>query len=195
MHLVVGLGNPGSEYAQTRHNAGFSVIEALARRHQARFRRGLFAQSETARLLVAGVPALLVKPLTYMNLSGRAVVPLCRKEGVSPDRVLVVYDDMDIPLGRVRVRPGGGAGGHRGMASIIAGLGREEIARVRVGIGRPPAGIDAAQFVLSPVRSVERGLWQQAIDAAADAVEAVLLEGLERAMGGFNALPAEPPPT
>lgn len=186
LHLVVGLGNPGAEYAETRHNAGFCVVDALARRGHGRFRRGLFAQSETCRIHLADLPVLLVKPMTYMNLSGKALVPLLRREGIPAARLVVVHDDMDIPLGRLRLRAGGSSGGHRGMASIIASLGTDAVARVRVGIGRPPDGIDAAQFVLSPVRGGERGLWQQAVDAAADAVEGVLREGLERAMERFN---------
>jgi PTH1 family peptidyl-tRNA hydrolase len=186
LHLVVGLGNPGAEYAETRHNAGFCVVEALARRWGGRFRRGLFAQSETCRAPFAGRPVLLVKPMTYMNLSGKALVPLLRREGASAARLVVVHDDMDIPLGRLRLRSGGGSGGHRGVASIIASMGTDAVARVRVGIGRPPDGIDAAQYVLSPVRGGERALWLQAVELAADAVEAVLRDGLERAMERFN---------
>jgi PTH1 family peptidyl-tRNA hydrolase len=168
-------------------------MDALARRWGGRFRRGLLAQSETCRVHIAGRAVLLVKPLTYMNLSGRAVAPLMRREGVPVERLLVVHDDMDIPLGRLRLRAGGGSGGHRGMASVIASVGVESIARVRVGIGRPPDGIDAAQFVLSPARGAERRLWLAAIEAAADAAEAVLSEGLERAMERFNGVGAEPP--
>ncbi len=182
----MGLGNPGAEYAETRHNAGFCVVDALARRWGGRFRRGLFAQSETCRIHLAGIPVLLVKPMTYMNLSGKALAPLLRREAIPAARLVVVHDDMDVPLGRLRLRAGGGTGGHRGMASVIASLGTEAVARVRVGIGRPPDGIDAAQFVLSPVRGGERALWQQAIDSAAEAVEVVLRDGLERAMERFN---------
>jgi PTH1 family peptidyl-tRNA hydrolase len=168
-------------------------MDTLARRWGGRFRRGLFAQSETCRVLLARVPVLLVKPMTYMNLSGKAVAPLMRRESVPTERLLVVHDDMDIPLGRLRVRAGGGSGGHRGMASIITSVGDEAIARVRVGIGRPPDGIDAALFVLSPVRGGDRSLWLQAVESAADAVEAVLGEGLQHAMERFNAAGAEPP--
>ena len=166
-------------------------MDNLARRWGVRFRRGLFAQSETCRATTAGGPALLCKPLTFMNLSGKAVAPLMRREGVLPERLLVVHDDMDIALGRLRLRAGGGSGGHRGMASIMSSLGDDAIARVRVGIGRPPDGIDAAQFVLSPVRGGDRSLWLQAVELAADAVEAVLRDGLERAMERFNVVGGE----
>jgi PTH1 family peptidyl-tRNA hydrolase len=184
--LVVGLGNPGPEYRLTRHNAGFLVVDRLAARHAGRWRRGLFANAEVARLNVGGRTVAACKPLTYMNLSGRAVGPLCRREGLGPGDVLLVYDDMDLPLGRLRVRPDGRAGGHRGVASVLQALGTEAVPRVRVGIGRPPDGVDAAQYVLAPVPPAERALWSEAVEGAVDAVEAVILGGLEAAMEKWN---------
>lgn len=187
VRVVVGLGNPGPEYRSTRHNAGFLVLERLAERMRGRWRRGLLARAATARLFVDGRSVLLIKPLTYMNLSGQAVAPLVRREKAVPQQVLLVYDDMDLPLGRLRIRPGGRAGGHRGVASVLAALGTEEIPRVRVGIGRPPEGVDAAQYVLSPVPAEERQAFLTAIEQAAEAVGVVLTSGLEAAMARYNA--------
>lgn len=186
MLLVVGLGNPGPEYRLTRHNAGFLVVERLAARHAGRWRRGLFANAEVARLNLGGRAVALCKPLTYMNLSGRAVGPLCRREGVGPGDVLLVYDDMDLPLGRLRIRPDGRAGGHRGVASVLQVLGTEAVARVRVGIGRPPDGVDAAQYVLAPVPPSQRALWSEAVEQAAGAVESAVMDGLAAAMENWN---------
>jgi PTH1 family peptidyl-tRNA hydrolase len=192
MRLVVGLGNPGPEYRSTRHNAGFLVVERLAARHGVRLRHGLFANAESARVRVASESVLLLRPLTYMNLSGRAVGPLARREQAAPEDVLLVHDDLDIPLGRLRVRSGGSAGGHRGVRSVLDALGSESVPRVRVGIGRPPDGVDAAQYVLAPVPYGEMAVWERALDQAVDACEAVLQDGLERAMERFNGA-ATPP--
>lgn len=186
MLLVVGLGNPGPEYRLARHNAGFLVADRLAARHGGRWRRGLFANAELARIDLGGQAVSLCKPLTYMNLSGRAVGPLCRREGLDASGVLLVYDDMDLPLGRLRLRAEGRAGGHRGVASVLQALGTERLARVRVGIGRPPDGIDAAQYVLSPVPPADRESWSAAVERAADAVEAVAVDGLAPAMDRWN---------
>jgi PTH1 family peptidyl-tRNA hydrolase len=184
--LVVGLGNPGPEYRLTRHNAGFLVVERLSARLGGRWRRGLFANAEVARVVLGGRAVALCKPLTYMNLTGRAVGPLMRREGLEPADLLLVYDDMDLPLGRLRIRPGGGPGGHRGVASVLQAVGSEEVARVRVGIGRPPDGVDAAQYVLAPVPPAERALWSEAVERGADAVESVILDGLAVAMDRWN---------
>ncbi len=186
MLFVVGLGNPGPEYSFTRHNAGFLVVERLAVRHRGRWRHGMFAKAETMRLNVGGRTLLLCKPMTYMNLSGSAVGPLLSREGAAASDVLLVYDDMDLPLGRLRVRPNGSAGGHRGAASVLEALGTEEVPRVRVGIGRPPEGIETARYVLLPVPPAERDRWSAAVEMAADAVESVLLDGLAPAMDRWN---------
>lgn len=182
--LVVGLGNPGPEYDRTRHNAGFEAVALLARRHGASLRRAGNADAVRARLGPADV--VLLRPLTYMNLSGEAVAPAARRHAIAPDHVLIVHDDMDLPAGRLRLRPGGSSGGHRGVASIAAALGTEAIPRVRVGIGRPPAGQDAVEFVLGAIGPDEAAVWDAAIARAADAVEVVCRAGLEAAMARFN---------
>jgi PTH1 family peptidyl-tRNA hydrolase len=185
--LVIGLGNPGPEYQRTRHNAGFAVLGVLAARHGLRFRRPwLAARGETAVLRWRGQEITLLRPLTYMNLSGEAVRPFLRGDGFSPSELLLVYDDMDLPLGRLRVRPAGSSGGHRGVASVLAAVGSEAVPRVRVGIGRPADGVDAAEYVLSAVPPQEQAVWAAALERAADAVETVCAEGLEAAMARFN---------
>lgn len=178
----MGLGNPGRRYRGTRHNVGFEVVDRLARRWDASFRaRG---RAEVAEAEFAGKPVWLAKPLTYMNLSGEAVGELVRHLGLEPWQVLVVYDDMDLPVGTVRVRARGSSGGHRGMASVLEVLGTSEVPRVRVGIGRP--GLDAVDHVLSRFSGEERAQVEEALERAADAVEAVLREGIQRAMDRFN---------
>ncbi|MGE5553011.1 MAG: aminoacyl-tRNA hydrolase [Betaproteobacteria bacterium] len=191
MWLVVGLGNPGPEYANTRHNAGFLVIDRLARR------MGVTVQKKLRRALVgegtlAGQRVALAKPQTYMNLSGDAVTGLLQWYKLSPSNVIVVYDDKDLPPGRIRVRPGGGPAGHRGMMSILQALGTQEVARVRVGIGREPAeqeGNDrGVGYVLSPFAKEEWPHIEEALERAAEAVETVLSDGVEAAMQRFNGL-------
>lgn len=189
--LVVGLGNPGSRYERTRHNAGFAVLALLAQRHDARFRHAwLGARGETARLQCAGAELTLLRPLTFMNASGTAVRPFMRQEGgrdgFRPTDMVLVYDDMDVPTGRLRLRPDGRAGGHRGVSSVLSAAGSEAIARIRVGIGRPEEGQDAAEYVLSDIPPVERGSWEACLQRAANAVEAVCTDGLEAAMARFN---------
>ncbi|TCJ20283.1 aminoacyl-tRNA hydrolase [Rubrobacter taiwanensis] len=171
--VVVGLGNPGPRYAGTRHNAGFLVADELAGRHGGRWKR--VKQAEAASVMIEGRPAELLKPRTYMNESGRAL------GGYRADELIVVHDDLDLDAGVVRVKVGGGAGGHNGLRSIIARLGRDFV-RVRIGVGRPPAGVDPRDYVLSKMDPALR----EAIPRAADAVEAVILEGPEAAMNRFN---------
>ena len=189
MRLVVGLGNPGSRYRDTRHNLGFRVVDVLAARWGIRI-GGRRHQAESGRGEIAGVRLILAKPLTYMNLSGEAVGRLRRAERVRPGDVVAVYDDLDLPVGRVRIRGGGGAGGHNGVTSLIAVLGRE-FPRVRIGIGRPPGGADPVEYVLEPVAAGERAAIARAVERAADGVEALLGDGIERAMSAFNAASAE----
>ncbi len=185
--LVIGLGNPGIEYQRTRHNAGFAVLGILADRHSARFRRSVLGpRAETAHVVLGAVDVLLVRPLTYMNLSGEAVRPLVRKAGYTEQEILMVYDDMDIPFGRVRVRPGGSPAGHKGAGSVIAVVGTDRLPRIRIGIGRPHDGVDTADFVLAPVSGRDRPEWDRALERAADAVEVAVLEGVEAAMNRFN---------
>jgi PTH1 family peptidyl-tRNA hydrolase len=191
MRTIVGLGNPGDEHARTRHNVGFAVVEELARRWGADFtrpRRG----SRVARARFDGETVILVEPLTYMNCSGDALARLDADLRPLPAEMIVVHDDLDLACGRVAVKNGGGTGGHRGLASLIA-WGGPEFVRVRVGIGRPSAEQDAVSFVLRPFRAEERSLIEDAIARAGDAVEAVLRQGVERAMNTFNTRQAEAP--
>jgi PTH1 family peptidyl-tRNA hydrolase len=185
--LVVGLGNPGASYERTRHNAGFGVLGILADRYGARFRRSwLGARGETAQVQWRGVAVTLLRPLTFMNLSGEAVRPFLRRDGFTASELLLVYDDMDLPAGRLRLRAGGGSGGHRGVASVLATVGSEDVARVRLGIGRPGDGLDAAEYVLSAIPGSAWAAWDKCLAAAADAVEVVCADGLEAAMARFN---------
>lgn len=178
---------------------GFAVLALLADRHAARFRRTwLGARGELAQLRLGATDIVLLRPLTYMNLSGEAVRPLlvgatrgrnprgASAERFSPGDIVLVYDDMDLPVGRLRLRRGGSAGGHRGVASVLAAAGQDGVARVRVGIGRPDEGQDAAEYVLSEIPPVQRAGWDDTLRRAADAVEAICLEGLEAAMARFN---------
>ncbi|MBE3589736.1 MAG: aminoacyl-tRNA hydrolase [Firmicutes bacterium] len=187
MWLLAGLGNPGPEYAPTRHNAGFWVLDRLAAAWGAPLRTDRRARAETARADVGGQPVLLCKPLTYMNESGRAVAHLARAHGIPVERIVVVHDDLDLPCGAVRLKRGGGTGGHHGLDSIAAHLG-PEFGRVRIGIGRPEAGgADAVvRWVLGAPRPSERADLDRAVARAAEAVEAVLTQGWEAAMNVFN---------
>lgn len=170
-YLIVGLGNPGPEYARTRHNAGFDVCDRLAdrRRDWRRTRHALTWQGE-----VAGVPVTLLKPRTYVNASGPAVGRALDSAGLSIDRLIVVQDDLDLAFARVRVRHGGSSGGHRGIDSILGAVGGAGFLRVKVGIGRPPPEMDPAAYVLQRFAASEREAIDDALDRAADAVRALL---------------------
>jgi PTH1 family peptidyl-tRNA hydrolase len=186
MRLIVGLGNPGTDYAATRHNIGFRCVNLLARRHGIRFsiRR---SKASIAIGEVEGRQVALAKPRTYMNNSGEGVRYLLERLSATPADLVAIYDDMDLPLGSIRVRAGGGAGGHRGMASIIQATGTQAIPRIRVGIGRPPEGMDPIDYVLSPFLPEEEALAKQATARAAEAAVLLLREGIEAAMQRFNA--------
>lgn len=188
MKLVVGLGNPGPEYEDTRHNAGFRVVERLAARHAVALarERGVRGRFGTGR--IAGHAAALLLPETWMNRSGRAVEAAIDAHPLDPAAdLLVVYDDLDLPFGRLRLRPGGGAGGHNGLGDIQERLGRSDFARLRFGIGRPPSGVDPVEYVLSPWSAEEAASLGGHLDRAADAVELALAEGVQRAMNRVNA--------
>jgi PTH1 family peptidyl-tRNA hydrolase len=182
--MVVGLGNPGPEYTNTRHNVGFLVVEELAKRHGLKLAKAKHRALHTQGL-VCGVPALLVKPLTYMNLSGEAVRGMVREFGLTPERVLVVADDMALQLGRVRLKPKGGAGGHNGHKSIIQALGSQNYPRLKVGIGSAEPG-EAVDHVLGKFRPDELPEVRRAVELAVQGVEWVLTEGVERAMNRVN---------
>ena len=184
MKMVVGLGNPGERYRDTRHNIGFLVLEELARRWRTPAWRNRY-QAEVAEYRSEGT-VLLVKPQTFMNLSGVSIREASRFYKILPAEIIVVHDDLDLPSGRLRIRERGGAGGHRGIESTIEQLGTDEFVRVKFGIGRPPVGWESADYVLGRFAEEERQLIQDAIVQAADAVEAILKEGTAPAMNRFN---------
>ena len=186
--LVVGLGNPGPEYAETRHNIGVRVVELLA----ARAGGGRFSKHKSnADVLegrLAGRRIVLAVPRTYMNVSGGPVAGLLRYYGVAPTDLVVVHDDLDLGFGVVRLKQGGGEGGHNGLRSISGSIGTKDYLRVRFGIGRPPGRQDPADFVLKRFSGAERKELEFAADHAADAAEALLRDGLEPAQNRFHAL-------
>lgn len=182
---IVGLGNPGSEYALTRHNVGFRCVNLIARSHGLSFSMKK-RQAHMAVGEVEGQRVALAKPRTYMNNSGEAVCYLLQRFSSEPSDLVIIYDDMDLPLGKVRIRAGGSAGGHKGMASIIQATSTQEIARIRVGIGKPPARMDPVEYVLSSFLPEEEASVNEAMSRVAEAVAFLLREGVEAAMGHFN---------
>lgn len=184
-HLVVGLGNPGPRYAGTRHNAGFFVLDLLAERLGGRFKahRG---HADVLEGRIGEVPVVLAKPKSYMNESGGPVVAVSRFYKVPVERITIVHDELDLPFGGLRLKRGGGDGGHNGLKSATAALGSREYARVRFGIGRPPGQQDPADYVLREFTSAERKDLAYLVDRAADAVQALLAQGLESAQNTFN---------
>lgn len=187
--LVVGLGNPGPKYAANRHNVGFMVADVLSGRVGARFSVSRKARAEVseARLGVGGPRLVLVKPLTFMNLSGEAVGPLAKYFGIEPESVIAVHDELDLPYGQLRLKRGGGEGGHNGLRSLSKTLGSKDYVRVRFGIGRPPGRQEAADYVLKDFAKAERAELDLNLELAADAVEAVITKGLEAAQNTYNA--------
>ena len=186
VYLIVGLGNPGSEYARTRHNAGFMVVDKLAGRWQASWSYEKKFDARLARAQRGENQALLCEPQTYMNLSGEAVGVVMDFYRVPREKVLVVVDDADLPLGELRMRPGGSPGGHHGLESIEQHLGSREYARLRLGIGRQSAERQITGHVLGRFSSTESELLDKVLDAAADQVEAWLDVGIQKAMSLYN---------
>ncbi|SCG65415.1 aminoacyl-tRNA hydrolase [Micromonospora coxensis] len=186
--LVVGLGNPGREYAGNRHNVGFMVADLLAGRVGARFGRHKRAVAEVAegRLGFGGPKLVLVKPLTYMNLSGGPVAALAQFHKIPADRVIAVHDELDIPYGQLRIKLGGGEGGHNGLRSMSKSLGTKDYVRVRFGIGRPPGRQDPADYVLSDFGAAERKELEFLVDRAADVVESVVTKGVEPTQNAYH---------
>jgi PTH1 family peptidyl-tRNA hydrolase len=184
-HLIIGLGNPGAEYQDTPHNLGFRVIDRLAERHAVRVTRkengALVGLGEIAHKGVA-----LAQPQTFMNLSGHAVKGLLERYGLTPDRLIVVYDELDLPWGSLRIKPKGSAAGHNGMKSIIGSVGTNEFARVRLGIHPGHEIRDGAQFVLAPFRRAQKQEVEETVDRAAGAVESIIAEGVEKSMAKYN---------
>jgi len=186
--LIVGLGNPGPRYAATRHNIGYAVVELIALRiagRSAKFKAHR-SRCEIMETRIGGVPVVLARPMSYMNESGGPVNAAARFFKVPVDRIVAVHDDLDLPFGALRVKRGGGEGGHNGLRSMSSALGSNEYARVRFGIGRPPGRQDPADFVLRGFGSAERKELPYLIDRAADATEAVVTVGLDVAQNEFN---------
>ena len=191
MWLVAGLGNPGREYERNRHNVGFLVAEMLAGRNGSRFGRHRRAVAEVAEArLGTGMDApamVLVKPMTYMNLSGGPVVALANFYKIPTERIIAVHDELDLPYGVVRVKQGGGEGGHNGLRSMSQSLSTKDYHRVRIGIGRPPGRQDPADYVLSDFTTAERKELEFLVDRSADIVESIITHGLEHTQNVFHA--------
>jgi peptidyl-tRNA hydrolase, PTH1 family len=183
--LLIGLGNPGREYKDNRHNIGFMLMDRLAVRLNA---RGLKLQSKA--IVTSGLyedrKIILAKPQTYMNLSGQSVQGLLHFYKIPPENLIVAHDDLDLPLGTIRIRPGGGAGGQRGMASTIERLGTKDFPRLRLGIGRPPGRMDPAAYVLQNFSRADMLIVSETLDRAAQAAFSFVTEGLNTAMNKFN---------
>jgi peptidyl-tRNA hydrolase, PTH1 family len=183
--VVLGLGNPGKKYEQTRHNLGFMVVDRLASQNGVVVRRKKY-HSLVGDWQTDGEKVLLAKPQSYMNRSGMAVSSLCRDLGVQAKDLIVIYDELDLPFGRIRIRQKGGSAGHQGVLSILEALGDQNFIRVRVGVGRPPQEIDPSDYVLEPFSPGESILIRDIVGRAAEAVEALLEKGPHRAMEIFN---------
>ena len=186
MFCVVGLGNPGREYERSWHNVGFRVVDELAARCGVSIRRRCY-RALTAETLIDRAEVLLLKPQDYMNRSGESVAAACLELSIPMDKVVVAFDDADLPLGRLRIRKGGGSAGHRGIASIIEQTGSADFTRVRLGIGRPPDGdADLATYVLSPIPAAAEQAASSLFTRAAQAIERVVTDGVDAAMREFN---------
>ena len=193
MKLIVGLGNPGKTYAHNRHNAGFRCLNYFARLHSIRFDRRQ-CRSKVGIGKVRREKLLLAKPRTFVNLSGDTVACLVRKHDIPLSNLLIIYDDLDLPLGKIRLRQSGGSGGHKGMNSIISALGSEDFPRIRVGIGRPPPQAEeqsisedaVVNYVLSDFSPQEEAIIKPVIIKVAEAIDYFLIQGIEAAMSKFN---------
>lgn len=191
LKMIVGLGNPGPEYARSRHNVGFQIADLFADRHGLKFDKA----QKRARVALGAITlasgwrgrVLLTKPITYMNASGEAVGPLVKFYKVGLADILVIFDDLDLPLGRIRLRADGGSGGQKGVKSILEHLGGDTFSRLRVGIGRPPGQMDPADYVLQPFSALQAEEMTFTRLKAADAIEAWLAQGIAAAMNLFNA--------
>ena len=183
--LIIGLGNPGAEYRQNRHNIGFMVIDQLAQVLSIPLQRVKF-KAITGTGKFEGRRVILAKPQTYMNASGESVGPLSRYFKVPLNQLMVVHDDLDIPFGSLRIRPMGGTSGQKGMKSIVEKLGSQDFPRMRIGIGRPPGRMDPADYVLQNFKNDELATRDEVLDSATAAIKLFILEGLDRAMNTFN---------
>ncbi len=192
MKCVVGLGNPGPKYAGTRHNVGYMVTAELARKMRAEFSESGFSDIAQGKIPgEPGIPLLLVRPTTYMNSSGQAVWEVLVNHAVALEDLIVVHDDMDLPLGTIRLRRRGSSGGHRGIESIMSSIGTVDFARLKIGVGRPEPGTDPVDYVLEPFAASEMRRLSEVVNMAAQAALDVFRYGLEWAMGEYNG--REPP--
>ena len=184
--LLVGLGNPGSKYESTRHNMGFLAVDGLARRKGFRFNKLRF-RAWTAEWMVNGEKVLVMKPQTYMNLSGESVGEAARFYKIPADHVVVISDDISLPVGKLRIRTGGSAGGHNGLKNIIQHLGTDQFPRIKVGVGSPrPGEHDMVDWVMGKPVGEDRTAVEDALDRAGDAAKTLITEGIDRAMNRFN---------
>ncbi len=183
--LLAGLGNPGNEYARTRHNAGFRVVDSAAEKWGASWKPWQ-KLGEYAKVCMGGTEVYLLKPLTYMNESGRAVSSLARFYKIAPQNCVICFDEVALPVGQLRLRKSGSAGGQKGMKSVIEQLGTQDIVRLRVGIGPKPEKIDLVNFVLGKFSAADEEVLTPAIEKAVSALETYLSQGLEKAMGQIN---------
>lgn len=185
MWVIVGLGNPGKRYSASRHNVGFMLVQRVADKLNVRWKKRKYA-AKAVQAEWGPYPVLLVKPWTYMNNSGLAVKSLLDVTGASRDRMLVVYDDLDLPLGEIRIRKSGGPGTHNGMASIVREIGSTEFPRIRIGIGPLPSGVDASDYVLADFPVEEKKDIDDCLAHAEESVMLILENGIEKAMARFN---------
>ena len=185
MYLVVGLGNPGDEYEDTPHNLGFRVIDLLAQRHSIRVSRK-DSKALTGVGEIEGKAVMLAKPQTYMNLSGTSVQPLMEKHSLGPADLILVYDELDLPWGELRIKPRGSAAGHKGPTSVIGSLGTQEFVRVRLGINPGREIREGAEYLLAPIKRSQLKETEELIGRGADAVASIIAEGVEKSMTKFN---------
>ncbi len=185
MWLICGLGNPEEKYENTRHNIGFKVLDCFAEKHNLKFKPFKEFKSLAA---FYNSQAILVKPLTYMNFSGEAVKKWIEKQKIEPQRLLLIYDDMDLAVGRFKILPKGGSGGHKGVQSVIEALGTSEFPRIKIGISRPSSGEDFKEYVLSPFKKEEKEIIEKVINWVIKAIEELFEIGLLKTMTKYNSL-------
>ena len=186
MKLIVGLGNPGDNYKDSRHNVGFRLVKALAKDQAVALKRDWGTHALSARTKINGQATLVAIPLTYMNLSGNAVRALVKKYKAALVDLLIVVDDLDLELGRQKIRPGGSSGGHKGLESVAESLSTREFARLRIGIGRPHRGIDSAEYVLMPFLKKETEIIDGIMGEALECCRSWVADGIDKTMEKFN---------
>ncbi len=185
MYLIVGLGNPENEYAHTRHNMGFDTINQIAKNNNIQITKNKF-KGLCESTIIQNQKVILLKPQTYMNLSGESVKEVAEFYNLKPEEIIVIYDDIDIEKGHIKIRKKGGAGSHNGMKSVVEELQSTDFARIRVGIGQPEFKSDMINYVIGKVSQEEQEILQQGVEKAAKAVEEILKNGIDRAMNKFN---------